>query len=772
MFESRSEPLYDFFNASGVAYYIPFYQRQYSWDRENIEKMMDDLYDGVRKICIKDDYLRFIGSIILWEEKNPEVGAHNDTNGLITKIFNVIDGQQRISTLAIVAILLSERLKEVKKKILGEGWNSLPYVDALLVSIENRLFELQEFYSNEVKKANVDPGRKPIIIRAFDAQSSPVADQWTLKGDYRQFYRSPVSSVIAHYIKTDTVMSSINNARLQENINEIRRWIDKTAESVDFPTPDTLIEQNSHNLRGFIDGEFDISALEEKNADCAALAAGTVKILALIYFLSKKTYLTVIECPTEDLAFDMFQSLNATGTPLTAIEVFKPLVVNTLGNNYGKSRTKEYFDLADKFFDTQKSAADKEKLTDELLLRMSLVHDGFELGKRFSEQRDWLTKAYLGCSSSKEKEEFIRWLADLTSYWENVFLPRKPRRDSTSFFLVNHLVKLGLAAKDADLASLCIYFIKDANHAMAHYLISLFYSKLLRSHGRGKKRASTEFLEVCKASAGFFTLWRSSLSGYPDEAYRDLFRQSRANISWLTGGANQSADFVKSHFRNILAEKKVYDLKNKNNAMKAWKEKAVVNLGYGKKTLARFALFVTSSDKAPDMSSGNEGLIVKGTPGSAQYLICEKWYSSDFEVIEHIANRDKQQSPYSYAPPDPGLYPGNYSVVDKIGNLTLWSRSANSSAYYEWPDKVYYYTTLTSLTPTQPADLAALKIDLKIIKIPPGLSGVSASSNYIVNLAPIALRGVKGLVWNKNIVDRRTDRICELLFDELYNWLT
>lgn len=773
MFNSRSESLYDFFNTSGSAYYIPFYQRQYSWDRENVEKMMDDLYDGVRKVCKQGDYLRFIGTIILWPEPTPQVNLHYDKDGLITKIYNVIDGQQRISTLAVVAILMSERLRQIKDDIDAQGWASLPSVQDLMVSIDNRLFELDEFYSNLVKRANVDPDRKPIIIRAFDAQTSPVADQWTLNGDYKTFYRSDIGQTIAHYIKTKEVSESIENAKLKANIVEIRKWINRTAESSDYPDADTLIAANASNLKGFLDGDIDLLAIKTANMDCATLVAGAIKVLALIQFLAHKTYLTIIECPTEDLAFDMFQSLNATGTPLTAIEVFKPLVVNTLGVSYGSSRTKEYFDIADDFFDSQESAGEKEKLTDEVLLRMSLVHDGTELGKRFSSQRDWLTRAYSSCPNVQAKEDYVRWLSDITQYWKHIFQPRKPRRDSATFSLVNHLVALGLNAPDADLAALCIFYLRDANHLMAHYLLSLFYSKLLRAQGgSGQSASATEFLGVCKASAAFFTLWGATVPGFPDEVYRDLFKQGKANISWASGAANQNEAFVKAHFINALSGKGVFDPSSAGAAKAAWKTAAISNLGYGKKTLCRFALFVTSHNKAPDLHPGNEGLMVKGSPGSSVYLTSEQWYSSNFEVMEHIANRDKPPAPYTYTAPDPDLYPGNYSVVDKIGNLTLWSRSANSSTYPEWPEKAYYYATLTSLTPTQQVDLNALAAAQGIAHIPPSLSGVAAASGYVANLAPLAYRGEKGLSWDKAFVDKRTDRICDLLFDDLYPWLS
>jgi len=54
-----------------------------------------------------------------------------------------------------------------------------------------------------------------------------------------------------------------------------------------------------------------------------------------LLLLSASTLLFYIEPVSENWAFDMFQSLNATGTPLTALETFKPLVVSLVASNNG-----------------------------------------------------------------------------------------------------------------------------------------------------------------------------------------------------------------------------------------------------------------------------------------------------------------------------------------------------------------------------------------------------------------------------------------------------
>ena len=64
---------------------IPEYQRAYTWDQKNISKMIEDFED-----FFKSDYQHleyYLGTILLHREKNK---------------FNIIDGQQRITTLLLM----------------------------------------------------------------------------------------------------------------------------------------------------------------------------------------------------------------------------------------------------------------------------------------------------------------------------------------------------------------------------------------------------------------------------------------------------------------------------------------------------------------------------------------------------------------------------------------------------------------------------------------------------------------------------------------------
>ena len=309
---------------------------------------------------------------------------------------------------------------------------------------------------------------------------------------------------------------------------------------------------------------------------------------------------------------------------------------------------------------------------------------------------------------------------------------------------------------------------------MAHYLLALFYGKLIRAQTEEEKSlASTELLKVARACAAFYVYWQGTATGFPDEVYRGLFNQSKPlNLSNKKGLDNQSSCFVINHFREELERRTVFDGADSDNSKRLWLESSTTRLGYGKRTVCRFALFLAFHNRAPNLEEGHEGETRPGKDDSIRLLTCKDWYSEDLGVIEHIASRDKPKPPYRYEPsPSEEIYPGDHSVVDRIGNLTLWSREANSSVNSEWPDKCLYYASLTTLTPTDSVDIEKLKTKLKMTEVPPGLPNI-VGSTYLPHLAPIVLCGLRGVNWDKDMIDRRSQDMCSAMHGILEKWLS
>ena len=96
--EARSMPVREvFFNGGDVHYFLPRFQRAYSWNEKNWQPFLDDVLNLQR---IKDEQLdHFMGSIVVIEE-----GMRDAT----MPVFTLVDGQQRLLTISILLRVLFE----------------------------------------------------------------------------------------------------------------------------------------------------------------------------------------------------------------------------------------------------------------------------------------------------------------------------------------------------------------------------------------------------------------------------------------------------------------------------------------------------------------------------------------------------------------------------------------------------------------------------------------------------------------------------------------
>ena len=68
-----------------ICYEIPPYQRPYSWEKENVQKLLDDIYEAYEA----NDEEYFIGSLITIQQEKD-------------RRYDVVDGQQRLTTLNLI----------------------------------------------------------------------------------------------------------------------------------------------------------------------------------------------------------------------------------------------------------------------------------------------------------------------------------------------------------------------------------------------------------------------------------------------------------------------------------------------------------------------------------------------------------------------------------------------------------------------------------------------------------------------------------------------
>jgi uncharacterized protein with ParB-like and HNH nuclease domain len=104
-FKAEENSIYKLFigNSKKTIFRIPSYQRPYSWGKDQIEQFCEDIKDSFEN---KTPFL--IGSIILVEDKNNK------------NSYDVVDGQQRLTTISIFLSVLKNFVKEETKKELEE----------------------------------------------------------------------------------------------------------------------------------------------------------------------------------------------------------------------------------------------------------------------------------------------------------------------------------------------------------------------------------------------------------------------------------------------------------------------------------------------------------------------------------------------------------------------------------------------------------------------------------------------------------------------------
>ena len=89
---SNQKSINQFF--SGKFFEIPKYQRSYAWEKQNIRELFEDINEA-----LETNSNHYIGTVVLAKTENP-------------KIFNIVDGQQRITTLVMFINAIANELSD------------------------------------------------------------------------------------------------------------------------------------------------------------------------------------------------------------------------------------------------------------------------------------------------------------------------------------------------------------------------------------------------------------------------------------------------------------------------------------------------------------------------------------------------------------------------------------------------------------------------------------------------------------------------------------
>lgn len=110
-FKTENRKVSDLFEGQKI-YYVPRYQRNYVWDITNWSELLADIKFTISESNTTINWSHFLGTIVLNKK---------DSNGLGNTEFEIIDGQQRLTTLFVILISICARLQALGEKNYAEN---------------------------------------------------------------------------------------------------------------------------------------------------------------------------------------------------------------------------------------------------------------------------------------------------------------------------------------------------------------------------------------------------------------------------------------------------------------------------------------------------------------------------------------------------------------------------------------------------------------------------------------------------------------------------
>ena len=744
---------------------IPDYQREYTWEKENIDQLFDDIIQGIRDYCTDDTHSSstFLGTVIfvnIGYPPNYQIADHERARP--TAVRTIVDGQQRLATIGILAIHLAHRLDLLRRSFdASSEFASLN--DAANYLIRN----LSKLFCVNIDLGS-DPSDKPKIIRLE-------MDRWTFRGGDEN-YKSPLTKYVAKYIRTNCLRQASNavsrqdGARLLQNVDVISQWLDhiESAHTSDselhevLPTGPSVAQESiqRHVLRFFEEPLRQQFQSPNQDLDTTAYAANAFYQIALVaFYLLRRCGVNLLQTEQAEYGFDMFQALNATGTPLTAMETFLPEVIHAemlAGNTWFDAPSREHWDQIEGLFETTQSNAQKSTRTNELLRNFALIYNGEKLLDQFSSQRRWMMQRYQQSNTDiVEKRDFVKKMSDLAVFFKTVWY----MDNDVSVGYLRFLSDVeGVDDSQTQLVAFLVRYLRDANSRLSAPILARYFYGLTR-----QAISVQNFIDAVKICAAFFTLWRSthSTSGL-DQIYRRFFQGSDNPVhvnphSYNHNAEILSAESLRTYFRQVLLEDGIIDEESWIGASDRFMLYTEI------KTVCRFILFLACHDQIPD--DAKPGLSKNGRPGCFPLMSIGRWLGDDQKTLDHIA----PQNPPDNHDWDDEIYSGN--TVHHIGNLTLLPREVNAAvANKGWDTKFLHYAHLGERDPDTIQELTE-QAEHRGITLSRNATSALKDAEFSGAIEPLLTIGIDG-VWDAELIADRSRRIKEIAWSRLSDWLS
>ncbi len=776
IFDANTRSLRDLLCQPGVGLYIPAYQRPYGWDKGKVSRLLDDTLHGLAALATSPDTYTFLGTVITIHDTNLATVEPAVKSETPSKVLTVIDGQQRLTTLLALTACLHAQIR-VRQWRLFKGKEPDPQ-DRPLSYLHDQTQEVLASLSSSFAEAQQSGNARiyPRMIRAF-------IDQWAKKQP-NNIYESPLAHLLYDYatkaqyedensVKPEDYKAVVRDdqapegeADLVRRYNDLRTYLNRLAkgepgaEDME-PLPALEVLATNPGLqRATLGHEMLPEATDYLRGVPVDAAAELSRLLVLGSGVLNRIALTVVQGKDENYAFTIFESLNTTGEPLTAIETFGPRVVKAEGlSDYSKSVARPLFDDVRSYVEGFKAGDPRQNATRDLLVAFALAESGDKLSKRLADQR-----LYLKDTFERHVHEPVQRYAFLSSLRDTASLVR-----STWSSAVEPLPELPVDST-TDTIRLCLSFLRQMNHSVTLGLTTRYYSRAVNATGADRLHAARDLEAALKAMTGFTVLWRGSrrTTGNIDQQYRELMqgsdsqtgvgrfaRSARRTESASEELALPAVDELKAELLARLG--KFGGVETKDQWLAVAKPLPFYAIS---SALTRFLLLAAYHDSVEDEQE--PGLLRPGKPDANPCLNWQSWVKQELMTVEHVAPQQVNS---------PGWLSEVYAdrdVVDRLGNLVLTPAAVNSSlGARPWEEKRFLYKALAARTLEETRGLlgAAQGEGRSFMQSTEELVG---AAHYMPHLLAVGQREGD---WTLDFIASRSDRLLSLAWDRLRPWL-
>ena len=743
-----------------VSFKLPQYQRPYDWDTNNIQRLLQDCLKGL-KGAIDNSTIHqytFLGTVILTSDESKEASFSGES-------LAIIDGQQRLTTLLLVSCALVKALRRHADDITQVSDSTVRnWLEQETREQKNRLYLCTTGQTQGIEPTTPFPR----MVRVDDTRG-------------HRSGQSQYSSRIAHlldefsqYCRQQTEDFPLNaddsDIHLLVTYRSIVDWIEQFVylnqalgedQSDDFDPPSIECHEFASPECSSLFAKLqeagepsDIAAVLERITNSAD-SAGFVRLMLFASYLMQFVVLTIVETPSEDMAFDIFDALNTTGEPLTAVETLKPHIIRLeeqQGNGYRGSESEQWWTVLEKcILQPYEVPDERQKETTELVTGFALYFRGDKLGSDLRDQRNTL-RTYFTVAEQQDIEiarKIVQHLSRLAQY----------RRQYWDRGAIDLLVGEQAQAEEYEQLRLCLRFVADSTTSTLIPILARYWMTY------DEMDPERQFLQVLKAVVAFVALRRAVTGGTAriDSDFRKIMSQGAGDggrplcIGPLMANEVLDVRTFKASLRALLAERPL-GVTDKTKWLNRARE---IALGDGSQTACRLLLFAAAHNARADENRPGmlqaEGVI---SSDELAFLTHSIWTNQRYATLEHVAPAS-QSAGWSHR-----LYT-RLSTRHTLGNLVLLPERENETiGNAPWRKKKFFYKALAAKTESE-RRAAIEAAQREGLRFGARAQQLIRDQQQLRMLEPIA--DVEE--WTVQLVEARTENLLSLAWNQIAPWL-